>query len=534
MNDPRGPSRPGSQDERSRGVPSRHGSTSSGETDLGYLGETAAAGRVLLVTRHFWPHAAGRHERAAEATWLSQLWAAQGFRVEVVTPRYGTEWSPQLTLGDILVHRIAAAPRGQWSTQRYVRHLGHWIRDQRDRFDAVVCHTLGEDVPAVAHGVATAGRSTGRGSLGQAPQVTGRVHAAERAAPGDSAPTKGSGVRRRPLGLAIATGWGSDSDVQWCRQHRGGNRALQAANALDGVVTEIPATDRFLVAGGIAPEKLIRLPRGYQRRTRFQLTSDSGDVAGPPSPSERKEVRRVLAATNGDLHTLADTPVLLWCGAMNGRPDDPGRFPFLVRHARTLLARQPQMRIWLLGDGELRDWAHTELKAEGVRAAVAMPGSFVDMSDVFAAVDAVVQTDEDQLRWTLPTAIEFGVPVILQDTPLVRNWLESDRRGANDSRGAKATSQGKATGQGKEGGKAKPTGEAGELVAWYDPARPGSYYQAVKEIVDDLPAAYRRAGELCAKKARGSPQPQFANRWVTLIRQQSVAGMTDTNRSVVP
>lgn len=464
----------------------------------------------MLVTRHFWPHAAGRHERAAEATWLSQLWAAQGLDVEVVTPRYGTDWSTQYALGEIHVHRFAAAPRGQWSSQRYVRHLGHWIREHSPRFDAVVSHTLGEDVPAVAFGVAGAGPAGGRRAGGKSTAAANRNEDATRSSAGVSSSEIGVTSGSRPTGWVIASGWGIDSDVQWCQQNRGGVRTLQAAQTLDGIITEAATTDRFLISSGIAPEKLIRLSRGYRRRTRFQLTTDSGDVAGPPSPSERKEVRRVLAATNRDLAAPDDTPVLLWCGAMTGRPDEPNRFPFLVRHARTLLNRRPDIRIWLLGDGELRDWAHTELKAEGVRAAVAMPGSFVDMTDVFAAVDVVVQTDEAQLRWTIPTAIEYGVPIILQDTPVVRGWLggEGNVGGASEGR------------------------QAETLVNWYDPARPGSYHRAVQEIVDDLSAAYARAGDLCAMKAKTAARSEFANRWLTLTRRQSVVKTTDTNRSV--
>ncbi|MCC9657818.1 glycosyltransferase [Rhodopirellula halodulae] len=412
--------------------------------------------RVMLVARHFWPHCSGRHESAAAAMQLSQQWADWGMQVEVVTTRHGNGWPTEITLGNVKVHRIAAAPRGDWSTQRYIRHLGNWLVEQAPRLDAIVCHQVREECRAVANAIHSVG---------------GDEHDVETISSG-----RGSLAARVPLGMAICGGWGEDSDERWCLDTRSGRRVLQACNSLDRVVTEHAKTDRFLVSHGVKADLLQRRPFGFERPKSV-------------SDDQRLLARRSLQAINLDLATDFDSKVLLWCGPMTGRATSESGLGALVQSARFLAAREPDLRIWILGDGKLRDWAHSELRAEGVRSVVALPGSFSDMTEVWQASDAVVLNEDSQLRSAFPSALTAALPVIVARRSASEDYLN-----------------------------ALFDETILQSLAWYDPAKPSTLRKAFRSIWEDMDAAKQHAMELAKDLAGRHPMDRELAFWRSLFQ----------------
>jgi len=407
--------------------------------------------RVLWVTRRYWPHGAGRHARAAASLETTSELASLGMQVEVVTPRYGTHWSHEFFYDSIRVHRVASAPKGEWSMQRYVRQLGNWIADQASRLDWIVCDGINEDVRSVAAAM-TQIRST-----------------------------KSSQRNTWTRSAVVCDGWGGDGDDVWCRQARGGRRSIQAVSQLDRVISRHAALDRFLIGDGVPPERIVRIAPGFQRPGRVSLP-------------QRLAARNALAQINTDLKTTPDDRVLLWCGHMTGRCNYESSLGLLVGSARIICARYPNLKIWMIGDGEMHDWIHTELKAEGVRSVVAIPGTFSDMTEVWNCVDGVVVSDEDQLRYTLPHAIGLALPTVLADSAGIRAWVKD-----------------------------KFTPEVADSFAWYDARKPSSFRKTFRTVWDDLPTAVDLAWEVAMDASRRFSMTDELNQWASVLSSDAAA-----------
>ncbi|WP_283432386.1 glycosyltransferase [Neorhodopirellula lusitana] len=407
--------------------------------------------RVLWVTRRFWPHVYGRHARASASYELVRRWSAAGYDMQVVTPRFSGHWSEGFAIGEIPVHRIVAAPKGEWSMQRYVRYLGNWIIEQLENFDAIVCDGLSDEVRSVAMAV---------------------THARKQQ---NAASPLASGFHHVPTAVAICDGWGGDADEVWCRQARGGRRVLASLAELDCVVTRHAGADRFLVAHEIPSERIQRIPRGFARPERWTL-------------KQRSAARKSLASANHDLTAGPEDRVLLWCGEMRGRPDREEGVVTLVKNARLLCGRYPNLRIWLLGDGELHDWAHRELKAEGVRSVVAIPGTFSDMTDVWRSVDFVAATCEDHLRYVLPKAIESAVAVLVADQPPMREWVQTYFEPA-----------------------------VADSFAWYEPKRIASFRKTFRMLWEELPDVTQHAWEIANEAAHRFHDNEEMHRWAEIL-----------------
>lgn len=403
--------------------------------------------RILWASRYYWPYGAGRHARAAATVALTRRLSETGCHVEVVTPRYGTHWSEGFQFGNIAVHRITAAPRGEWSIQRYVRYLGNWMIEQSDRFDVVVCDGLNDDVRAIANVIAS--RPIG---------VAGRGRAV-------------------PIGITLCDGWGGDADEVACRQSRSGRRILTAVSGMNHVVTRHAGADRFLIAQGISPDRIHRIPKGFARPRKV-------------TAEQRTAARASLGQANSDLAAGPQDRVLLWCGHMKGRPRDRTGVIHLVANARLMCGRYPNLKIWLLGDGELHDWIHTELKAEGVRSLVAIPGSFADMRDVWKAVDFAIVTDEDQLRYTLPTAIECGIPVLLNELPTIRSWIGEHFEH-----------------------------DVAESFAWYDQYRGASLRKSFRMMWDDFSATVEHAWQVALDASHRRSEADEMQHWASVFQK---------------
>lgn len=402
---------------------------------------------------------------------MTQRLVASGHHVEVVTPRYGTHWSDSFEFEGIVVHRVAAAPKGEWSMQRYVRFLGNWMAEQADRFDAMVCDGINEDARAIIAAVQQTRRS--QQGTGVKPDRAGQAEVEQgRAGQGGKPAT--------PLGITLCDGWGGDADEVWCRQARGGKRALSALGEMDWIVTRHAGADRFLVAHEVPGNRIQRIKTGFSRTP--IMTTNTAEL--------RAAARTSLAMANSDLATTDDDRVLLWCGNLQGRPRDNTGVSTLVANARLMCGRYPNLRIWLLGDGEMHDWVHTELKAEGVRSVVAIPGSFADMTDVWRAVDYAVITDDDQLRHQLPTAIGMGIPVLLDEKPPIRAWINEHFESS-----------------------------IADSFAWYDHHVAASLRKTFRMLWDDMPAAIEHAKQVALHASAQSSDTEELRHWSNLLQR---------------
>ena len=253
---------------------------------------------------------------------------------------------------------------------RYVRHLTQWLQERGAAYDALYCDAIREEAMAVVE----AGRRL-----------------------------------RLPTVLQLG-GWGDNSDTAWWPTSRASRRVLRFARLADRVIVNSAASHRALLSEGIDASQLVRIDRGFA-------------AGGGRTADARAAARRALVTANGDLATATDTPVIVCVGRMTAAAG----MNQLAENVRFLVQRFPDLRVWFLGDGPHRETLYSNLRGDGVRASIAMPGSFVDLQDVLAAADLYVQTDHDGLDSFLPAAVSAELPVVMLDDTTTRDAVHISR-----------------------------------------------------------------------------------------------------------
>jgi glycosyltransferase involved in cell wall biosynthesis len=152
-----------------------------------------------------------------------------------------------------------------------------------------------------------------------------------------------------------------------------------------------------MVQRGVAPEKLREIPNGHDP-ARF-----TGTIA-------RTELRAELGAAPSDVIAIS-----------------VGRLIELKRHTDLLVAvaelrgRGWPLKLWIVGDGPLRNALEAEASALGLASAVHFLGQREDVPDLLRLADVFVFTSESE---GLPNAVIeaalAGCPIVATDIPGVR------------------------------------------------------------------------------------------------------------------
>jgi glycosyltransferase involved in cell wall biosynthesis len=393
--------------------------------------------RVLLIGRKFWPH--GSSDSACFLTELACGIRRGGMHVEVLTPRYASSWPEELVVREIPVHRPAAAPRSDWSIGRYLKHVTSWLQQHAQRFDALLVDAIREESIA-------------------ATQVA------------------------KQLGIPVilrCSGWGENSDPKWWSSSRAAKRTSTIAKSADAVVTKSGVNQRELIAEGFPHERVHRINEGFP--------------AFPPrTATTRQAAREALGTVNTDLITSKETPVLLCTSPMTRS----GGINLLVKAAPHLINRYPDLRLWFIGDGPYRDWIYENLRGNGIRASIAMPGSFSDFSELCQAADLFVQPDDDGLEYFLPTAVSSELPLVCLRTPSTQSLLDGPR-----------TSQPRGTAE----------HENTDLISWVDASTAKQIRLAVVRVLDDMKLARQHATELRRNLLCSRPQTESVQSYMSLL-----------------
>jgi glycosyltransferase involved in cell wall biosynthesis len=256
------------------------------------------------------------------------------------------------------------APLGGWSTFRYVRSLARWLRAHRHSVDLVYVMNLRHEAYAAI------------GAL--------RNH--------------GVGVVLRPR----------PADCLWLETAPLGARLKRRFFQADAIVA---STDRIrddLLRAGYAAERIPRIRNGAW--------------VGPHKDSAlRYQARAALAEINLDLAVAEYAPVAVAAG-----PLCEGRHLFeLVAAWRTIADRWPSARLWLLGDGPLRETLYERIVDYGLHHQIVLPGSFDELLDVFQAADVfVAPTPATEGAQFALEAMAAGLPVVAADGPDYREVVE--------------------------------------------------------------------------------------------------------------
>ena len=401
--------------------------------------------RVLLIGRHFWPH--GSVDSAGYLIQLACGLYRRGTRVEILTPRYSPGWTKEFFFREMQVHRPASAAKSDWSMGRYTRHVTNWIREHARTFDVLLVDAAREEAVAAI-----------------------------------------DATRSFRCRCVVRV---TDDDLIWWETSRSARRCAGFCKTADRIVVSNSQTQRGLLTQGFSPSRIQRIEVGCEPA----IATDE---------SRRIQARRALAAINSDLHAPPDEPVLLCLAPMKRKSG----VQILVESARHLVARYPTLHLWLIGDGPGRDSIYNTLRADGVRASLAMPGSFGTLEDVFSAADLFVHTEDSGRQSFLPSAVAGGIPLVAIDNPTTREAFRLNDASRDQS----------------------------PLVHWYQPQSPKSFRKAVRAVLDDLPASRESAALLRRELLKRSSQVQVVNQYVQLfekLRQERLSHPHGTSMGAV-
>jgi glycosyltransferase involved in cell wall biosynthesis len=249
------------------------------------------------------------------------------------------------------------APLGGWGTFRYVRSLARWLREHRHSVDVVYVMNLRHE----AYAAIGALRNQGVGVV----------------------------LRPRP------------ADCRWIESVSPGARLKRRFLQADALVA---SSDRIR-------DDLLRV--GYPAE-RIPCIRNGAWVGARKDAVSRYQARAALAEINQDLTVAEYAPVAVTAG-----PLCEERHLFdLVAAWRTVGARWPSARLWLLGDGPLREALYERIVDCGLHHQISLPGSFDDLTDVFQAADVfVAPTPATEGAQFALEAMAAGLPVVAADGP---------------------------------------------------------------------------------------------------------------------
>ena len=326
--------------------------------------------RLALVTPRFWPLA---NDAATHLLRLAEQFQLAGHRVTVVTAAWHSGWPREVQVREIPVVRLKGAPRGGWSTLRYMFGLTQWLKQHRDQLDAVLVTALRYEAYAT---LATLAGSTVRVVL--------------------------------QSDLAGAAG-----DAAWQRTASFGGRIARRCREAPRIVATSPLVAAELTAAGYDPACLTIIPHGVP-------------LPLPQSACQREHSREALAGVNHDLATRNEDPVAIAIG----RLVPEAGFAYLVKAWKHVSSRFPAARLWIIGDGPERDRLYQLTGDLDLRQRAFLPGVFSDYRELFEASDIFVEPAiAEGPTLALAEALASGLAVVATDLPGHRTWIEPDKNG---------------------------------------------------------------------------------------------------------
>jgi len=325
--------------------------------------------RLVLVTRRFWPLIGGGEKVMGN---LGVELASRGCRVTILTARWRPTWPARITFHEVPVVRLPPPDGRGWRTICYMRALARWLTRNQDAYDLVYVSGLKHEAYATLR------------TVGQ------RVPAALRAEKA-----------------------GRHGDCLWQIEAGCGRRIKQRCMKAAAFVGPSRAVHRELQAAGYP-------------RPRIQLLHDGVAIPPPRSPKIKAAARAVLGEANAALDVPHWAPLALYAGPM-----DAGKgLKHLLAAWGQIVARWPQARLWLAGDGPDRAALQAQIEAMNLGHRIALVGVFDTVDELLSAADLfVLPSLEGDFCLGLLEAMAAGLPIVAGDTPGNRDVLNDGREG---------------------------------------------------------------------------------------------------------
>jgi glycosyltransferase involved in cell wall biosynthesis len=321
--------------------------------------------RLALAAPRFWPLIGdGPNHWLA----LADSLIAAGHSVTIVTPQWKRTWPRKMAIGTVPLVRLRGAPRGGWSTLRWMYALSGWLAEQ-PRLDAILAAGLRHEAYVAI----------------------------------------GASAKTQTPVLVLA----GEGDIAWQKGVAFGGRIAARCGQARAIVVPSQALAEELIQGDYSREAISVIPRRVA-------------IPPPRGPLARDQARESLAAVNYDLATTSTAPVALAVG----RLDEQHRFGDLVRAWRIVAARRSEARLWIVGDGPERERLFRQISDLDQRFRVLIPGTFDCLNELLAAADLLLVPGEHTVPpLALLNAMAAGLPVIAADTPAAREVIAHERTG---------------------------------------------------------------------------------------------------------
>lgn len=320
--------------------------------------------RLALVTPRFWPLAGPSETHLLR---LAEQFQAAGHDVTVVTAQWRRKWPEQLSVGPLRVERVRGMPHGGWRTLRYMFALSRWLRDAESRIDIAF-------VASMKH----------------------EAYCALRALRGSRVP-----VVLQPQGI------GPRGDIAWQQTASLGRRIARRCQSAQALVAACDITAQELTAAGCKSENIHAIPHGVP-------------IPSPRGSLSRQAAREAIAAANSDLTLDDQQPLAI---AIADFQSGSG-LPELVKAWQRVAAEHRKARLWLIGDGPLRDELYRLISDLDLRNHVAIPGVFAETDGLFEAADLFIDpAPANGQTLYLLEAMAAGLPIVASDLPCTRSLV---------------------------------------------------------------------------------------------------------------
>jgi glycosyltransferase involved in cell wall biosynthesis len=326
--------------------------------------------RLALITRRFWPLMGGAEVVMAN---LGVEFRRMGHQVILLTAQWEPEWPVDLVHREVPVHRLHNPRQRGWGTWRYMAALRHWLRTHHEQLDAVFVSMLKHDAYVAVRTL----RDT-----------SCRV-------------------------ILRAEGGGETGDCHWQQHARFGRRIRRVCQSADAIIAPSPAIRDELLGAEYASE-------------RVHFVANGVPPAPPRDDNRQAAARTELAEANWDLHVPQDEPLALYTGRLH---QDKGLLD-LVDAWRIVVRSHPHARLWLVGEGPLREQLYQCISDLDLRRNVLLPGVFDDVSGLLAAANLfVLPSYQEGMSISLLEAMAAQLACVASDIPGNRQLIVDQRHG---------------------------------------------------------------------------------------------------------
>lgn len=299
--------------------------------------------------------------------------ADAGAKVTVVTPQHDPRWPIAALHRGVQIVRLRCRARANEVEEFRPRWLRGWLRDHAAKLDAVLVSGL-------------------RQAAGVCIQAT------------------------RTLGLPVALraeSAGLSGDCHWQIETRTAQRIKKLCRQADAMIAPFDLVQDELIAAGYP-------------RERIHLCQAGVELPANEAPADRSDARAAIAAAHPVLPVPAEAPLVVSIAPLV----EEANVEILLDGWTRVLEQLPEARLWLVGDGPLRQNLWERSGDMGLADSVLFPGCFAEMDELLQAADLLVWPGRDEnLRQVHLQAMASARPLVMADTRIARQMIVSDESG---------------------------------------------------------------------------------------------------------